>query len=173
MVKKGHKNGQDQHLNQYPTMIYPAQMPYSTRQNQLHGDQRSPNCPEPPHHSANHTHPSLTLSCKHYKTLRSLMGRGSPRPTIKPRKSSSSSGCYNNAEHQTRKCLRDLCHPPGSRPKGLSLSIRAHHLPDSPNHTGDSQIWIATKGPASRIGLPFLLGLVSRWDIKVDPGGCF
>lgn len=31
---KGHQNSPDQHLNQYPTAIYPAQTPYNTRQNQ-------------------------------------------------------------------------------------------------------------------------------------------
>jgi len=71
MVKKGHKNGQDQHLNQSLAMIYPPQMPYNVKQNQLHGGHQSPiRLSGTPTLPAKCTHPSLTLSCKHYKALR-------------------------------------------------------------------------------------------------------
>ena len=124
-------------MNLYPATTYPAQTPYNTRRNQLHDDQRSPDCLAFPRHSANRTHTSLTLGCKYYKILTPLMGRGSARPTIKQRKSSRFIRLLHKAQHQTRKCLRDLlCHPPRSHQTRFSrCPSRTPHLPDSPNHT--------------------------------------
>ena len=76
MVKKGHQNGQDQHLKQAPATIYPPQTPYNRKQNQLHGGRHSPvRLSGIPTQPAKRCHPSLTLSGKHDKAVRPQLGR--------------------------------------------------------------------------------------------------
>ena len=131
MVKKGHQNGQDQHLKQAPATIYPPQTPYNRKQNQLHGGRHSPvKTVRHPHPASQTLPPFPHFKWQTWQSSKTTVGKEAPRPTLNKERLLQVSSCpYSNTQHQTRKCLRDrLRQPPRSPQTRLSKCPWGHTI---------------------------------------------